>query len=527
MILAALYSLEWIIAVVCLIALIVIFGIGIIALAVIKRSWSKTVVVKDPYCNAIEADEDLVNLEFVLPFDQAPIYANKALTYTPEQRVRIAYSSVSNQDFSTKEDYVEVFEDESEFENRPDNLYADDVEEHLEEKANKEKYVITDEKPEPEPEPVVEKLPEPSPKAVKEEAQPVQEPAPTYTPTNPIDDEFAKEMQEDDEDEDLYDDIPEEEADEDEELDEDDEDILNDKDFVFVPRSQVSGAVEDYPDGVYYITEEQVIRKRKSTMRGRLRYAEEKVQNLYTDLVNHILTNYKKVNRNLSNSTDNYKIKDTLLCKISLRSKVLKLHLPLNFEDYDEKKFFQVMQPEKKAFEKVPFTVKVKSERALKNAIALIDDVMENNGVDSFKTPKFEKSFEELIFLLKGSPLVKAKKVGLLRRSVDQDQANVGLGNAEASKMVKEKAVPMFEGSRKLEKVELGELDKLYNDNDTVNIISLKKRNLISQECTHVEIVGNGTLTKSLKVFADYYDLTAIKMICLHGGKAVKYVEQK
>ena len=281
---------------------------------------------------------------------------------------------------------------------------------------------------------------------------------------------------------------------------------------------------ESDPDAPKLITAADTIKRRTSTMRGRLRYGSDVNKTIYEELVNHLLQ-YKNVTRSLTNRADNFKSKGSLLAKITLTGKTLKLYLPLDAELYDYDKYHQLIT-EKNGYEEVPFTIKVKSNRGLKYAKELIDEAMAQKGVERKKKAGEKKSFKELILLQKGSLLIKAKKTDKLRSRVDSQDANAKLTDSEAQELVRIKYVPVSDEVKKTAFVGLDKIEELYNDCDMVNIKTLRKRGLVKEEHNRVKIIGGGTLTKSLKVYAEEYSLTAIKMIVLLGGKVVKLVEE-
>ena len=311
--------------------------------------------------------------------------------------------------------------------------------------------------------------------------------------------------------------LPEEDEDEVEEVEEEEDDT---------PEVEEKEDDEEEPedDGApKLITAEDARKRRTSTMRGRLRYGSDVNKTIYEELVNHLLT-YKNVSRSLTNRADNFKHKGALVAKITLTGKTIKLFLPLDPEQYEYDKYHQLIT-EKKGYEEVPFTLKVKSNRGLKYAKELIDETMVQKQVDKKKKTE-RKSFKELILLQKGSLLIKAKKTDKLRSRVDSQDANAQLTDAEALELIKVKNVPYVDEVKKTAFVGLDKIQDLYNDCDMVNIKTLRKRGLVKEEHNRVKIIGGGTLTKSLKVYADEYSLTAVKMIVLLGGKVVKLVEE-
>ncbi|MDY6367468.1 MAG: hypothetical protein SPL13_03010 [Clostridia bacterium] len=115
--------------------------------------------------------------------------------------------------------------------------------------------------------------------------------------------------------------------------------------------------------------------------------AEEQVQGYYDEINNEFLS-YRKVHGRVSKSCASYRFGRELIAKITYRGKTMKLHLALNVADFDESIYHQKDLGETRAYVEVPFTVKVKSDRGLKNAIALIAALAEQKGIE--KKTRFE-----------------------------------------------------------------------------------------------------------------------------------------
>ena len=113
----------------------------------------------------------------------------------------------------------------------------------------------------------------------------------------------------------------------------------------------------------------------------------EKLMNLeanmqgYFNTVHNELCSYKKMHSRLSIKCVSYRLGRKLLAKITVRGKTMKLHLALNLQEFNQNAYFQKDMSGVKAYEEVPFTVKVKSDRGKKKALKLIQALMQQNGV--------------------------------------------------------------------------------------------------------------------------------------------------
>ena len=126
----------------------------------------------------------------------------------------------------------------------------------------------------------------------------------------------------------------------------------------------------------------------KKSFSEKLIEAREETQK-YFSAVHNELVSYKRVNSRVSRRGMSYRAGRTLIAKIGLRGKTLTGYFNLDLNAFNEKTFFQKDMSATKAYEEVPFAVKIKSERACNNATKLVTAVAEKFELK--KNPKFEK----------------------------------------------------------------------------------------------------------------------------------------
>lgn len=114
----------------------------------------------------------------------------------------------------------------------------------------------------------------------------------------------------------------------------------------------------------------------------------ENVQGYYDAIVNEFAS-FRKINRRISVPCTSFRFGRELVAKVAVRGRTMKLHLALDFKDFDENVYFQKDMSDVKAYAEVPFTVKVKSDRGAKNAIKLINALAEKRGIE--KKARYEK----------------------------------------------------------------------------------------------------------------------------------------
>ncbi len=120
---------------------------------------------------------------------------------------------------------------------------------------------------------------------------------------------------------------------------------------------------------------------RRVPFNEKMLFAEKKVQNYYNAIYNAFIS-YRKINPRVSSKGVSYRLGRELVAKLTIRGKTLRFHLALPMDAVDANIYFQRDFSDTKAYEQVPFTVKVRSDRGLKNALKLIDVLAEKHGIE-------------------------------------------------------------------------------------------------------------------------------------------------
>jgi hypothetical protein len=202
----------------------------------------------------------------------------------------------------------------------------------------------------------------------------------------------------------------------------------------------------------------------------------------------------------------------------------LKLWLAMSPYDFDEEKYHQKDASDKKMYEKVPMLVRIGSDRALKRAEELVEELAERSEL----TPKrryTEKNLQELAYTLKGNALVKDKRPELLCEVIHIHDADM-LTNEDADRYeeAREQAVSYADN---MATVSLDVLDSNFLDGQKVTLEKLKKKGLVPEYCDGYSLTAGERLTKPLYVVADEFSYTAVKMITLTGGRAIRLTATK
>jgi hypothetical protein len=70
--------------------------------------------------------------------------------------------------------------------------------------------------------------------------------------------------------------------------------------------------------------------------------------------------------------------------------------------------------------------------------------------------------------------------------------------------------------------VNVDTLSRSFSAGDRVDINTLKSHSLIPYDTAYVKVLARGMIDKPLSVYANDFSLSAVKMIALTGGKAIK-----
>jgi len=215
------------------------------------------------------------------------------------------------------------------------------------------------------PQPV--KKAEPKPEEPKEEEKKEEEPAEEPAPTE---DEAKDEAYDDDDGAD--------DGDDDDDVDDDAEDDDDDDDEAVAP------IVADGPETVLY-------RYRRSFM-SKMIQASDHTKDYYKDIKNKLLS-YKNMRARTSWSFESFNSGRNKMAKINVRGKTLVLYLALDPAEYANTKYHIRDMSAKAKYAAVPAMVRVKSPRAAKFAIELIEQLAEKKGLVA--NPKYtEESFD-------------------------------------------------------------------------------------------------------------------------------------
>ena len=162
---------------------------------------------------------------------------------------------------------------------------------------------------------------------------------------------------------------------------------------------EVPGLAEN--EGARLINGEIVLVHYRSSFMSRLIQAEGNIQDYYT-VIKNVLLSYKGVKARASWSCESFNKARIQCAKINIKGRTLTLYLALDPKEYADSKYHFTDVSGKPKFDKVPMLVKVRSDRALKYAVELIEEMMRKLEIPQGEIPTVDyhmpyETTEELV----------------------------------------------------------------------------------------------------------------------------------
>ncbi|MCH5159337.1 MAG: hypothetical protein J1F66_00620 [Clostridiales bacterium] len=154
---------------------------------------------------------------------------------------------------------------------------------------------------------------------------------------------------------------------------------------------------------------------------GRLRYdrsfnariiqADDKTKSWYTDVKN-VLLSYKKVHGRISWKRETFKCSKAVVAKLAFRGNTLCLLLPLKLEEYADSKYKLEDVSKAPSNADTPAMLRLKNDKSVKQALELIEEVMDDLGIDK------DKKYVPEDFYVPYEGVFELIKKGLIKREI-------------------------------------------------------------------------------------------------------------
>ena len=316
-------------------------------------------------------------------------------------------------------------------------------------------------------------------------------------------------------------------------------------------------SAEEETFGQRIINGQVVLVSYRSSYMSRLIQSDTDIQDYYTVIKNTLLS-YKGVKSRISWNFESFN-KGRIQCvKLNLKGRALLVYIGLDPNEYNVNKYHFTDVSDKPKFEKVPMLMKVKSDRGLKYVIELIEEMMAKLGIERGDMPSVDyhmpyETTEALVerdlvkvILPPGVTLDENASIASIDVSelidnaskateaapveeaptveevhVDAVHADELVTNEEAEAKIEiiERTVPVSSGTKFVE-INLDTICDNYEDDETVDLESLKSKRLVNKNAGKLKVLARGVMTKRLVIIADKFSLQAVKMITLAGGHA-------
>lgn len=319
----------------------------------------------------------------------------------------------------------------------------------------------------------------------------------------------------------------------------------------------------------------------RSSFMSRLIQSTEKVQDFYSTIKNYVLS-FKGIKARSSWNYEAFNKGRVQLVKLNIKGKTLVVNLNLDPKEFNIDKYHFIDCSDKPKFAKVPMMMKVRSARALKYTLELIDEMMKKYELTQGEIPTVDyrmpyETTEELamrgvvkIILPAGvtlsedmtfvhvnvseliesgtavktteqvmtndeeapaveisvtteAPEVKEPVIQVLEDGTvhaDAEVADQLISDEEAEAKIEIVTVEGAARSGKMGEVNLDVICENFDDGDVVDVDALKAKHLVSPKIGRIKVLARGIMYKKLTVKASKFSIQAVKMITLAGGKA-------
>ena len=110
---------------------------------------------------------------------------------------------------------------------------------------------------------------------------------------------------------------------------------------------------------------------------------------------------------------------------------------------------------------------------------------------------------------------------------IDAEKADSLISDSIAKSLIEREGEIVYTEGEGRGIINLGDISPSFAEGDTVNINTLKEKGLIASDIAYLKVLGGGKIDKPLTIQANDFSLSAVKMIALSGGHAVKIVTFK
>lgn len=269
----------------------------------------------------------------------------------------------------------------------------------------------------------------------------------------------------------------------------------------------------------YYVT------RYVKTFKAKLHQVSDVSKVFYSAIKNKFLS-YGFKDR-ISNKFETFRLNDIIM-RLDVRGKTLVLYSSIDAKEFADTANFSGDITELKDFLDTPHKYKIKSRRSCNYVLKLVNNIakkynlkeVERQIVDYSKDFKYETT-AYLIALKEAKEVYVKVNYKPKSRLINLSEAEEKISDSDAKNSILECDI-VSDKTVKTE-VSLETLSKYFKESDIIDIESMKK--VIpdfKKDATYVKIDKANEIDKKFTIIADEFNLKAVKMIVLNGGKVYK-----
>lgn len=319
--------------------------------------------------------------------------------------------------------------------------------------------------------------------------------------------------------------------------------IRTDEELLFpaLPPKELTFSQELYEEESFpeFVTDEsgrRVLVRTRYSFSARLIQSGEAVQLRYGQIKNALLS-YKKVRSSVGWECERFRKGTQTIALIGVRGKTIRIWLPLDAAAFAQGKYRLEDCSQLRKYESVPALLRVRSDGACRFALQLIDLAARNLQLKAGQNPEvdYRSPYEDSQSLLArgliryetaedyGDGTIRKDIGTLIRDRITCSEAETALDDPYARALVRTEWTEQISSSGcNVAQVYLDSIARVFGRGEEVDLQALKRKNLIGSEIDRLEILARGELDKPLIVKAHEISPTAVKMLVLTGGTAVK-----
>lgn len=119
---------------------------------------------------------------------------------------------------------------------------------------------------------------------------------------------------------------------------------------------------------------------------------------------------------------------------------------------------------------------------------------------------------------------LESEALGVKAFKIDAEHADELLTDSMAKNLINRDGEIVYTEGRSKNIVNVDTLSENFSSGDRVDVNSLKDKSLVPYDTAYIKVLARGVIDKPLSVHANDFSLSAVKMIALTGGEAVKCV---